>query len=58
MKKKMFNVMIQFMNHKGEVTEESLMASCPSENVANMIKRMLERENNESYTYRYVIKES
>lgn len=58
MKKKMFNVMIQFMNHKGEVTKESLMASCPSENVANMIKRMLERENNESYTYRYVIKES
>lgn len=55
MKKKMFNVMIQFVNYKGEVFEESLMASCPSENVANMIKKMLESYDD---TAVYVIKES
>lgn len=58
MKKKMFNVMIQFVNYEGEVNEEALMASCPSENVANMIKRMLERENKENDTTRYIVKES
>lgn len=52
----MFNVMIQFINYKGEVIEEFMMASCPSENIAKMIKRTLERKTNKSCTCRYVIR--